>query len=134
MKRLRITVGGKAYDVTVEVLGEEGAGRPQAAPVTHTAAPVLPAASAPTPAAPPPPIAAPRQTGAAGAVTSPMAGTVKSVQVKVGDAVRAGQVVVVLDAMKMEVPVSAPQGGTVASVAVNDGQSVQEGQVLLVVE
>ncbi len=132
MKKLRITVGGKSYDVTVEVLAEDEGGRPAAAPVSHVAS------SAPPAAAPaPPPPAAPRPTptsGAAGAVTSPMAGTVKAVQVKVGDTVRSGQVVVILDAMKMEVPVSAPLGGTVASIEVNEGQSVQEGQALLVIQ
>lgn len=131
MKRLRITVGGKAYDVTVEVLGDdEAVGRPQPAPTARPASP------APL-AAPPPPAATPRPSiaaGAAGAITSPMAGTVKAVQVKVGDAVREGQVVVILDAMKMEVPVSAPLGGTVVSIEVNEGQSVQEGQSLLVIQ
>lgn len=127
MKKLRITVGGKSYDVTVEVLDEEDASRQQPGPA-RTASP------SPGPSSPPPPAAAPRSAATAGAVTSPMAGTVKAVQVKVGDAVREGQVVVILDAMKMEVPVSAPLGGTVASIEVNEGQSVQEGQALLVIQ
>jgi acetyl-CoA carboxylase biotin carboxyl carrier protein len=63
-----------------------------------------------------------------------MAGTVKSVMVKVGDAVAAGQQVVMLDAMKMEVPIAAPVGGRVVEVRVAEGQSVQEGQVLLMLE
>jgi biotin carboxyl carrier protein len=97
MKKLRITVGGKTYDVTVEVLGDDDAGRPQAAPIARAAAAAAPV---PLPAsAPPPPAAAPRHSTMAGAVTSPMAGTVKAVQVKVGDTVREGQVVVILDAM-----------------------------------
>jgi biotin carboxyl carrier protein len=63
-----------------------------------------------------------------------MAGVVKSVLVQAGDSVQEGQPLVILDAMKMEVPISAPVAGTVASVEAKEGLSVQEGQVLIVLE
>jgi biotin carboxyl carrier protein len=127
MKQLRITVGKKTYDVTVEVISDDD-------PVRSRPVPARTAASAGAPVAPAGAPAAPQPTGpiADGAVMSPMAGTVKSVKVKAGDTVSVNQVLLTLDAMKMEVPVSAPVAGTVASVEVKEGQSVHEGQPLLV--
>jgi biotin carboxyl carrier protein len=127
MKKLRITVGKKTYDVTVEILSDDD---PQRGHMSYP----RPASTA----GPPPatqsdaPAAQPKAPAAAGAVTSPMAGTVKSVQVKAGDEVEEGQALLILDAMKMEVPVSAPVAGTVESVAAKEGQSIQEGAVLVV--
>lgn len=115
MKTLRITVDGTAYDVTVEVLEDDGA-----AP-SRPKAPVAPA----TPAAP-----APAAAGAIN-VVSPLAGTVVSVDVAVGDTVAAGQQLVMLEAMKMNTPIQAPRAGTVSAVSAQAGQSVAEGQVLL---
>jgi biotin carboxyl carrier protein len=132
MKKLRVTVAGKTYDVTVEVLSDDDAqrSRPMEAHPKSEVAPATPlSAAAPIPSAAP---VSTRSAAGAGAVTSPMAGTVKSVLVKVGDTVAEGQQVVTLDAMKMEVPIAAPIGGTVVEVQANEGQSVQEGQVLLV--
>jgi len=128
MKKLRITVGKKTYDVTVEVLSDDdpARSRPVVARQPASAAPSSPPSAAP--ASP----ATPRPPAPAGAVTSPMAGTVKSVKVKDGDAVKENQILLTLDAMKMEVPVSAPVAGTVASVEVKEGQAVQEGQALVV--
>jgi biotin carboxyl carrier protein len=115
--------------VTVETLDEEGGTAPAAPPAARPAAP---AAAAPAPAAPAPaPAATAPVAGGAGDIVSPMAGTVVSVDVKVGDTVAAGQQVVMLEAMKMNTPIQAPQGGTVASVAVQAGATVAEGQVLL---
>lgn len=117
MKNYTITVNGNVYDVTVE----EGAGvsMPVAAP---KAAPV--AAKAP---------AAPKTSGAAGAVkvTCPMQGKILGVKVKVGDAVKKGDVVAVLEAMKMENDIVAPQDGTVASIEVKEGDSVETGAVVV---
>ncbi len=125
MKTLRITVEGKTYDVTVEVLEESGApALPAAQPQAPVAAAPVPAPAA-APAAPPPPAAG------AGDVASPLAGTVVSVDVGVGDTVTAGQQVLVLEAMKMNNAVQAPTTGTVKSIAVQAGATVVEGQALL---
>ena len=111
MKNLRITVNGVSYDVQVEELGESAAPAPAAAP-----------ASAPKKAAP-----------AAGGkpVTAPMPGTILDIKVSQGQAVKAGDVLVILEAMKMENEIKAPSDGTVASVAVSKGEGVDTGATLV---
>ena len=106
MKNLIVTVNGVAYNVTVE----EGTGAPVA-----TAAP----AAAPA--------------GAAGAVsvTAPMPGNILDVKVKAGDSVKAGDTLLILEAMKMENEISAPQDGTIASVNVRKGDVVNSGDLLI---
>ena len=119
MKYYNITVNGVAYSVSVE---ETAAG---AAPVA-AAAPAAPAA----PKAAPAPAAAPKAAaGAAGAVAvkAPMPGNILDVKVKAGASVKAGDVLVILEAMKMENEILAPQDGTVASVNVNKGDTVNSG-------
>ena len=113
MKYYNITVNGVAYSVSVE---ETAAG----------AAPVAAAA----PAAPAAPKAA---AGAAGAVTvkAPMPGNILDVKVKAGASVKAGDVLVILEAMKMENEIVAPQDGTVAAINVNKGDTVNSGDVLV---
>ncbi len=120
MKNYRITVNGTAYDVAVEELGAGAA--PAAAPV---AAPVA-APAAPAPAA------APAASGSAGSVTvaSPMPGKILSVKASVGAAVKQGDVILVLEAMKMENEVVAPQDGTIASINVSAGDAVEAGDTL----
>ena len=116
MKNLRITVNGTAYDVQVEELGE-------------TAAPAAAApAAAPAPAAKP---AAP--AGAVGniSVKAPMPGTVVNVVVTAGQAVKSGDDLVFIEAMKMETPVKSPQDATVATVEVSKGEAVDSGKVLV---
>ncbi len=117
MKNYRITVNGTAYDVAVEELG---AG---AAPAPVAKAPV---------AAAPAPVVAPAATGSAGSVTveSPMPGKILSVKSSVGAAVKKGDVILVLEAMKMENEVVAPEDGTVASINVSAGDAVEAGDVL----
>ena len=107
MKYYNITVNGVAYSVSVE---ETAAG---AAPVA-AAAPAAPA-------------------GAAGAVAvkAPMPGNILDVKVKAGDSVKAGDVLAILEAMKMENEIVAPQDGTVASVNVNKGDTVNSGDTLV---
>ena len=118
MKNYTITVNGNVYDVTVE----EGAST--GAPVVAAKAPVAPKAA---------PAAAPKAAaGAAGGVKieAGAAGKVFKVEAKVGQAVKKGDAVVILEAMKMEIPVVAPQDGTVASIEVNVGAPVEAGAVL----
>lgn len=125
MKKLRITVGKKTYEVTVEVLSDDDPLRSRPVPARTAASSPPPTHAAGAPAAAAGPVAP-------GAVLCPMAGVVKSIKVKAGDTVKVNEVLLTLDAMKMEVPVSAPVAGTVETVEVKEGQSVQEGQALLV--
>ena len=122
MKYYNITVNGVAYSVSVE---ETAAG---AAPVA--AAPAAPAAA---PKAAPAPAAAPKAAGAAGAVTvkAPMPGNILDVKVAAGASVKAGDVLVILEAMKMENEIVAPQDGTVASINVHKGDTVNSGDTLV---
>ena len=126
MRKFNITVNGVAYDVAVDEIG----GAPSAAPVV--AAPV--AAAAPT-AAPAPAAAAPKAAAPANGtkVNAPMPGNILDVVVKVGDAVKSGQKLVVLEAMKMENDITSPCDGTVASISVNKGDMVSSGDNLLVI-
>ena len=118
MKYYNITVNGVAYSVSVE---ETAAG---AAPVAAPAAPK----AAPAPAAAPKAAA-----GAVGAVAvkAPMPGNILDVKVAAGASVKAGDVLVILEAMKMENEIVAPQDGTVASINVNKGDTVNSGDVLV---
>lgn len=130
MKYYTITVNGNTYDVTVE----EGARAVQAAtPVA--AAPVKPAAPAPAPAPAPkaaetPVSAAPSGSNGNVKVSSPMPGKIVSVKASVGQAVKQGDVLLILEAMKMENEIVSPQDGTVASINVSAGQSVEAGNLL----
>ncbi|WP_294775935.1 biotin/lipoyl-containing protein [uncultured Eubacterium sp.] len=122
MKNYTITVNGTPYNVTVE----EG---------TSSAAPVA-SAPAPAPAAAPAPQAAPKAAPAPAAagsvkVDAPMPGNILDVKVSNGTAVKAGQVLVILEAMKMENEIVAPQDGTVASINVNKGDTVEAGQTII---
>lgn len=126
MKNYRITVNGTTYEVSVE----ETAAGVAPAPVAYTAPAPAPVAAAPAaPAAAPAPKAA---AGSAGAekVTSPMPGTILGVKVSVGQSVKKGDVLVILEAMKMENEIPAPCDGVVASVDVAKGASVQAGDLL----
>ena len=106
MKTYTITVNGTAYDVTVE----EGTGS----------------------AAPTAPKAAPKAAAGAGAVkvAASVPGKVLKIAASVGQAVKAGDNIVILESMKMEIPVVAPQDGTVASIDVAEGASVENGDTL----
>lgn len=118
MKTYTITVNGTAYSVTVEE------GTSTAAPVA--AAPV--AAPKAAPAAPAPKAAAPAAGGTT--VTASVPGKVFKVEASVGQTVKAGDAVVILEAMKMEIPVVAPVDGTIASINVAAGDAVENGDVL----
>jgi len=129
MKKFNITVNGQAYEVEVEEMG----GAPSAAPAPRAAAaPVAaPAAASAPKAAAPAPAAAPVPAGAA-TVTSPMPGKILSVAVKPGETVKRGQVLLILEAMKMQNEIMAPSDGKVADVRVAAGQSVNTGDVMVV--
>lgn len=115
MKNYRITVNGNAYDVTVEETG------------ATASAPVAKAApkSAPAPA-----VKAAAGSEGATKVNAPMPGKIISVKASVGAAVKKGDVILILEAMKMENEVVAPADGTIASINVNEGASVEAGDVL----
>lgn len=115
MKNYTITVNGNVYDVVVE----EGASN--GAPVAAKA-----------PAAPKAPAAAPKASGAAGSikVEAGAAGKIFKLEASVGQAVKKGDAVIILEAMKMEIPVVAPEDGTVASIDVAVGDTVEAGAVL----
>lgn len=121
MKNYRVTVNGVAYDVVVEELSADAVAAP--------AEPARPAA--PKPAAPAQKPAAPAGNAGANAVKAPMPGNILKVNVKVGDSFKKGDVLCVLEAMKMENEIMAPQDGTVASVAVSAGTTVASDAVLL---
>ena len=118
MKSYTITVNGTAYEVTVEETGSVSA--PTAAPV---AAPKAAPAAAPKAAAP---------AAGAGAVkvSASVPGKVLKVVASVGQTVKAGDSVVILESMKMEIPVVAPQDGTIASIDVSSGSAVENGDTL----
>ncbi len=131
-KKMRVTVDGKPYEVVVEMLSEVP-GHPSMPPMpAYAPVPVSAPVSAPAPsAAPVPKAAAPK---GAGSVVSPLSGTVVTVHVKEGQAVTAGEVLVTLEAMKMNTAIRAPSAGTVRSIHCSQGAAVEEGAVLVVVE
>ena len=125
MKNYTITVNGTAYDVTVEEGGE-------GAVVSAPAAPKAAAPKAAPKAAAPAPAAAPAAAAGAGAVKieAGAAGKVFKIEKTVGAAVKKGDAVVIVEAMKMEIPMVAPQDGTVASIDCAVGDAVEAGAVL----
>ena len=119
MKRFLIKINGKTYDAEVEDLGASAAApAPAAAPKA--------AAPAPAPAAP---AAAPKAGGPAN-VTSPLPGTVLRLVKNAGDTVAAGEVVMIVESMKMENEVVAPEAGRIASIAVAAGSAINTGDLL----
>lgn len=132
-----VTVNGEKYEVEVERVGggtsslsrrppERVSRSVQAAPVAQSAAAPQAASSAPA--------AAPSASGSAGSVVSPMPGTILDVKVKEGDAVSVGQVVVILEAMKMETEIVSEVAGSVAAVRVKKGDAVDTDTVLVEVK
>lgn len=129
-KRYRVTVDGTSYDVTVEDLG--GAPAPVSAPAPAAAAPA-PVAAAPAPATAPASAPAPAPSAEGGTVIeAPMPGKILRVSVSVGTAVKAGDVLLILEAMKMENEISAPSAGTVKEIRAREGDSVNSGDALVV--
>ena len=114
MKKYRVNVNGTAYEVEIEEMN----GAPAAAPVA--AAP----AAAPAPAA----------SGAGESITSPMPGNILAVNVAAGDTVKKGQVLMILEATKMENEIMAPHDGKVTAVAVTKGAAVESGALLCTIQ
>jgi biotin carboxyl carrier protein len=130
MKKLRITIEGKAYEVLVEILDQ--AASPVATAVPTTAAVAVAGAPAGVPAATA--VASPPQTSAApgsGDVVSPLAGKIVSIDVTVGQSVDEGAQVATIEAMKMNTYIYAPKAGRVAAVLARPGDAVEEGVALL---
>jgi biotin carboxyl carrier protein len=134
MNKYLITVNG----VTYEVMAEEVRGnQPVIQQVIQRPAPVVQPAPAPAPAPKPAPVVkeAPKAAPTGGIqITSPMPGSIFKVHVKPGDSVKKGDVVIILEAMKMENEIFAPQDAVVASVEVQEGATVNTGDVLVVLE
>ena len=139
MQKLKFNINGKHYEATVaetshnvaevELNGKKytvEVERAESVAVPHIAAP-KPAAAAPVAA----PAAAPKAAAGANSVTAPLPGSVTVVNVKAGDAVKAGQTLIIIEAMKMENEILAPAAGTVTAVHVSGGQAVQQGDAIL---
>jgi biotin carboxyl carrier protein len=132
--KLKITVHGVAYEVEVEVL-DPGEGFPQASPlpaVHPVSRPATPEGAAPPPrsataAAAPSAVAA----GTTRSVASPIAGTVIELKCKAGDTVSHGQILLLIEAMKMKTSIAAPGAGRIKAVPVAAGDSIREGQILV---
>lgn len=123
MKRFLIKINGKTYDAEVEVIGASAA-----APAVAPAPAAAPKAAAPAPASAAP-AAAPKAGGPAN-VTSPLPGTVLRLVKNAGDTVAAGEVVMIVESMKMENEVVAPEAGRIASIAVAAGSAINTGDLL----
>lgn len=119
MKNYKITVNGNVYDVTVEETGSSA---------SAASAPVVSA-----PKAAPAPAATPVSAGTQGSVkiSAPMPGKVLAVKVSAGEKVTKGQIIMILEAMKMENEIVAPRDGAITVISVDKGQNVNPGDTLL---
>ena len=136
-KIARVNVNGIPFEIEMQK-PINAAKHPALAATKRTAtaapaeAPAAPAA-APFAAAPAKPAAQPAAAGAGNALKAPLPGTINAINVKVGDKVNVGDVVVVLEAMKMQNNIEAEYAGTVTSILVNQGDTVMEGAVMLTI-
>lgn len=133
MRKFKVKVDGVAYSVEVT---EEGVAVVAAPPSAPTVAPVQPAASAAAPDAPraAAPAAAPAEVKAGETpITAPMPGKITKILAKAGQTVKKGEVLMLLEAMKMQNEIGAPAAGTVKSINVSAGENVKPGQVMAVI-
>jgi biotin carboxyl carrier protein len=129
MKKYNVAVNGETFVVEVEEVGASSAAAPAPARPAPVAAPAP--VVAPAPVAAPAPAAAAPAAGGSGSVVSPLPGTVLRINVSVGQAVKAGDLLLVLEAMKMENEIAAPANGTVKTIHVTQGATVQTGDLLI---
>ena len=123
MKKYKVNVNGTNYEIAIELIDADAKVEEiKAAPAT---APAAPAPQAPAPAA---------TAGAGETVNSPMPGNILAINVNVGDTVSEGQVLMVLEAMKMENEIMAPRSGKITSIGVTTGAVVESGAVLCTIE
>lgn len=115
MKKYKVIANGVEYEVLIELLSDDTAPAVQSAPAAEPAKPAAPAAAG------------------AGAIKAPLTGSITTINVKAGDTVKKGQVLMILEAMKMENEILAPADGKVASVNVSTGKQVDAGDVLCVI-
>jgi len=120
MRKLRITIEGRSYDVSVEELDGEGAA---AAPVSAATPPAIPTMVVKSRASAP----APKDE----LVLAPINGTIVKVEVEEGATAAHGQPLVIIESMKMHFPVPAPRSGKVSGIRVTAGEAVEEGQLLM---
>ena len=135
MNKFKVTVTGKATEVEVEEMGgaPAAAPAPQAAAAPAQAAPAAPAAPAPAPAATPAPaVGGPIPEGAI-TVKAPMPGKISALKAEAGKAVKRGDIILVLEAMKMQNDITATADGTLHEIRVNPGDNVKTGDVLAVI-
>lgn len=124
--KYKVTLNGRTYEVEVE------AGKAMLLDEYEAIAPAAPAAAAPAAPAAAPAAAAPVATAAGDPIKAPMPGVVLKVLVKQGQAVKAGDVLIILEAMKMENEIVAPKAGTVAQIVAAKGSSVESGAPLVI--
>lgn len=135
MKKFKVTVNGKAYEVEVEEMGgaPAAAPAPQAAAAPAQAAPAAPAAPATAPAATPAPAVGGLIPEGAITVKAPMPGKISALKAEAGKAVKRGDIILVLEAMKMQNDITATADGTLHEIRVNPGDNVKTGDVLAVI-
>lgn len=137
MKKYKITVNGTTYEVEVEEIGGEETVFSES--ISHTPSTT---SEQPQPQAPKkeissePKPAAPKKTASAGSITieAPMPGTILSIKVKPGSKVQEGDVIMILEAMKMENEILAPQAGKIATIEIDEGATVDTGDLLATME
>ena len=117
-----VTVNGKIFEVEVEKVGGKSLSRASSTPAPRAAAPVAPAPVVPTPevSVPKTPVSSGEKT-----IISPMPGSIFDIKVAPGEAVKSGQVVIILEAMKMETEIVAPEDGVIDAILVNKGEAVE---------
>ena len=135
-KIARVNVNGIPFEIEMQKPINAAKHPALAAPKRASSAPAAPAApvaAAPVAAAPAKPAPAAAPAGAGNAIKAPLPGTINAINVKVGDTVAVGDIVIVLEAMKMQNNIESEYAGTVTSITVNQGDSVMEGAVMMTI-
>lgn len=132
MRKFNITVNGKQYEVDVEEVGGVASAPRPASPAPVAVA--TPAATLAAPVAKSAPAPAVNVPEGGVKIESPMPGTILDIRVNVGDVVKTGDVLLILEAMKMENEIMAPSAGRIAAIGTTKGSSVNSGELLVVIE